>query len=428
MPDKVPCEGCGAPWSPGYISSHRKGCAPYREWSRALPYQCPCGLGFATERSLRSHKKGCDQAVATPHLERCVCGGRYPNLRAHYPECPGPPDAASITLTYPAPPDDRTCVCGHVSGTPASRPNHTVSCPQWWAYRRGLPVKCEGCGVGFTDQLGKRAHAQVCGPWQQWRAARDLEEKKHPCPSCGTLMRGPQLGLHVNACPGPWTRADWERWRGRRSREEREAQFASYGGEGEGVTHLTCALCGLRFLQLAEHLVKAHGTTAARYRALTGRPTKAEEIRERTRSTLQARHWEGADHPAKIPGHWGRCLTAFRVRYGGTHSRCLEEFRLKWTATSMKNYGVPHPLQSLLVQEKLRATNRAVYGADYYFASDAFKQWSWVKYGAPHPMWNRDYVLRLFEKLSAGRPGPNKFERRVWDPVRRTETLIEEAV
>jgi len=375
-------------------------------------FSCPCGQEFPTERSLRSHKKGCDRAVKlTPGGRICVCGSRIQTTEVvgHRLVCSGPPNPDSIILTHPDPPDDATCVCGKRHGS--SR--HRDYCPQWWVYQRALPVKCEGCGVGFQDTNGKRVHAQACDLWQIWRAEQDRVEKTYPCPSCGELMRGPQLGLHVNSCPGTFTRADWAAWRKRGWREQREAEFGHLPDDAEGRLFVTCKLCGQRFLQLAEHLVTAHGTTAAKYRKATGGETVAAEMDERRKATLMERYQ--VDHPSKISDHWEKTVATFMQRYKAAHPLQLESFLMKRMATCRDRYGAPHPLQCEGVQEKIRAANQESCGTDYYFTSDAFKAWSMAKYGTPNPMGNRDYVLELFRKISPSRPGPNKFEQRVWD-------------
>ena len=408
MTDKIACEGCGQKQSKNNAGGHRVRCARYREWSKGLPYQCPCGVGFPAERSLRSHKKGCPQAVLLePGGRFCSCGERVVDAVRHRPLCKGPPNPESVVLTHSHPPDDDTCVCGKRHGPSG----HRDYCPQWWVYRQSLPAKCEGCGVGFRDAYSKRAHAQACELWKEYRRAKDEEERSYPCPSCGELMRGYQLGLHVNACKGSFTRADWEEWRGRLGRERRAEAFARYAPEEEGAAFVTCRLCGQRFYQLAEHLVTAHNTTAEKYRAATGSCTQAMENAVRRKATLTERY--GVDHPAKMPDHWEKTVAAFRERFGVDHPLHLSSFLRKRENTCIERFGFPHPTQSAGVQEKTKITCRGRFGADAYFGSDAYKAWSMKLYGSPHPMGNREYVLKLFEKLSSTRPNPNGLERAV---------------
>lgn len=408
--DKFSCEGCGVSFSKGNIGSHRTRCPAYRDWSRGLPFRCPCGIGFSSERSLRSHKRGCSQSVRLePGGRLCSCGERVTDVPGHRPLCKGPPDAANIVLTLSHPPDEGTCVCGKRHGTSS----HRDYCPQWWVYRQSFSVKCEGCGIGFETIESRRVHSQFCEPWRALQEKRDREERTYPCPSCGELMRGPQLGLHVTVCDGSFTKADWEEWRDRRSRERRETEFGHLPDTEEGQSFVTCKLCGQRFLQLAEHLVTAHGTKAATYREITGGKTVATEMDDRRKGTLMERYQ--ADHPSKISDHWKKTVATFLRRYKVKHPLQLESFLMKRRGTCRDLYGVSHPLQCEEVQAKIRASNRESFGADYYFASESFKEWSMSKYGTDHPMGNRDYVLKLFEKLSPNRPGPNGLEQRVWD-------------
>lgn len=223
-------------------------------------------------------------------------------------------------------------------------------------------------------------------------------------------MRGPQLGLHVNTCLGSFTKADWEAWRNRGWREQREAEFGHLPDTEEGLSFVTCALCGMRFHQLAEHLVTAHGTTARQYRKATGGLTMASGVTDRRKATLVERY--GVDHQSKVDGFYARVLATIIERHGPEYAA---EFAVRRAETNTLRYGDAHPIRLDWVQAKVRASNQESFGTDYYFTSDAFKAWSMAKYGTPNPMGNRDYVLELFRKISPSRPGPNKFEQRVWD-------------
>ncbi|MFA6235097.1 MAG: hypothetical protein WC824_13065 [Bacteroidota bacterium] len=138
----------------------------------------------------------------------------------------------------------------------------------WHAYQKTFLVKCEGCGLGFEDIFGKRAHTNRCSEWQAWKKAKDEVEKIFPCPSCGELMRGPQFGLHVNSCKGPWTPGDWEKWRTQRS----------FGREGK-------FLRDSQGLVLSGHLANKHGMNTTEYKYRFGNAATSGKTMSQRRKT-----------------------------------------------------------------------------------------------------------------------------------------------
>jgi predicted transcriptional regulator len=320
------CEGCGKEYSKGGLNSHRKTCISYQEWAKQLPFSCACGFHFATERSLRSHKKGCGKAERLRLGGRkCVCGQTYWSVSEHRKTCPGAPEESSSLVVLKDPPPG-FCACGRdfsASNQRSTLHKHQQGCSAWHVWQKTLPVKCEGCGLGFKDQFSKRSHAQLCSDWQRWKQIKDEKEKKFPCPSCGMLFRGLKLGLHVNSCSGPWTKRDWARQH-RRSKSKRLGLMNQKFREG--ADFVTCLLCGDRFRSLSFHLTSQHGIDTVEY----------------------------------------------RCRFGGASVSGNTQAKRK--ATMMDRYGYPtllqHPVLSKQIQEKRKATCRKRYGGDSPFSSN----------------------------------------------------------
>ena len=390
MANREACEGCGVELHPVYLNQHRRECAPYAEWSKALPHPCRkgCGTGFAAPRARANHERTCAGVVA-PVTHACrLCGGRYAGaLTAHLNSCPGPLSPPIVPEDM-ALPTDTGCVCGYDGASTNAASVHRAQCPAWWVYSKRLPVKCEGCGTGFTDNHSKRTHARACPKWCEWRAARDTAEKLHPCPSCGELMRGPQLGLHVNSCPGPWTKADWDKHRAQ-SRNKRTALRSAFV---EGESFVVCVLCGDRFRSLSFHLKHVHGTTCAAYRAGRFGSTTSLQTSTRRRATFVRNY--GVDHPRKDP--------AINQRADATRVQ-----------TMLDRYGAPTPMQAGLIPTSRTAPERAVEAMNmpgmHYTGDHAY----WVNVRASDGSWkprNPDFVVYDPEqsaRVKAGTP-PNE--------------------
>jgi hypothetical protein len=312
------CEGCHQEFSKGNINVHLGKCPEYLVWSKQLPFSCPCGRHFGAERSLRSHKKGCNQAeVLRPGGHTCVCGQTYWSVAEHRQVCPGAP----VVVLPPDVPDpgDWGCPCGKnysESQNRSSVDRHRQGCAWWHTWQKTLPVKCEGCGLGFHDVFGKRSHAQVCRAWQEWRTEKDAREKTVPCPSCGELMRGPQLGLHVHTCPGPWRVSDWERHR-QQSKNRRTALRDPTLEVGSDF--VTCLLCGDRFRALSVHLITQHGMTVETYRYELSGSVFSRRSGAKRRASMMATY--GAPTPLQNPDISRRAEAkrkgTCQARYGG---------------------------------------------------------------------------------------------------------------
>jgi hypothetical protein len=373
MASKEVCEGCGVELHPVYLNQHRRECAPYGEWSKALPHPCRkgCGVGFAAPRARANHERICTGTVA-PVTHGCrLCGGRYTGaLTAHLNSCLGPPSPPAVPDDTP-PPTDLGCACGYAGPSTNAAAVHRSQCPVWWVYSKRLSVKCEGCGAGFPDALGKRSHARACPKWVEWRKAQDTAEKVHPCPSCGELMRGPQLGQHVNSCPGPWTKADWD---GHRSRSHARRQGLHTPAARRLFDFVECGECGGRFRRLASHLKHAHGLTSKQHRDKHGGSTTSLHTKARAKHTFVRNY--GVDHPRKV----------------ATINQRAEEARVQ---TMLDRYGAPTPMEAGLIPTSRTAPERAVEAMNLpglcYTGNHAY----WVNVRASDGSWkprNPDFV------------------------------------
>ena len=319
------CEGCGKVGTWGCLNIHRIKCAPYLEWSKQLPFACACGRHFQSERALHSHKRGCSDpeererpvVKIRPGGRKCGCGQTYWSIVEHRKVCPGIPEVGIPLGVVPANP--WSCVCGKDYSkrkVAASLGKHKQAFPLWQAYQKTLPVKCEGCGTGFNDSLEKRGHAQFCAAWQQWKKEKDEEEKVFPCPSCGELMRGLQLGLHVNSCKGPWTKADWEMHR-RQSYNKRTALRNPELKVGEDFIY--CLICGDKFRQLSVHVLSQHGMSLEDYHYKFGGAVISVRSSNKRKATMVSRY--GAETPLQNPEISKRAEAKRRKtnqeRYGG---------------------------------------------------------------------------------------------------------------
>ena len=378
---KVSCEGCGSELHPVYMTVHRLGCAPYRAWSATLPHPCRkgCGMGFPAPRARANHERSCTGEVVAPVATCRLCGDKYGGtLTAHLNGCRGPASPPDVPADVPAP-SDVGCGCGYEGASRPAAAIHRSQCAWWWSYSKRLPEHCEGCGRGFGDVYSKRSHAQACPAWQSWRAERDVEERTHPCPSCGVLMRGPQLGLHVRSCPGPWTASDWDLWRHQNANGRGELRSADLVLDKDFVA---CAICGDRFRALSYHLEHVHGITMDEYRQKHGGRTFSQRTLNLRKDAWTANH--GVDHPRKDPEINARA-EATRVR------------------TMMERYGAATPMEAGLVpctrtRPEIAVEGMAIPGL-HYTGDHAY----WVNVRTTDGDWrprNPDFVFYTDEQMA----------------------------
>lgn len=183
-------------------------------------------------------------------------------------------------------------------------------------------------------------------------------------------MRGPQLGLHVNSCLGPWTKAEWDRHRSQSRNKRTALRSALVAGE----SFVTCALCKDKFRSLSFHLKHAHGTTCAAYRAARLGPTTSGKTLTRRRATFVRNY--GVDHPRKV--------AAINQR--------AEEARVQ---TMLDRYGAATPMEAGLIPTSRTTPERAVEAMNlpglHYTGNHAY----WVNVRASDGSWkprNPDFV------------------------------------
>ena len=75
---------------------------------------------------------------------------------------------------------------------------------------------------------------------------------------------------------------------------------------------------------------------------------------------------------------------------------CYKCSRIKYTKTLLNNYGVENPMQNLDIKEKIKETNKKLYGTEYYLQSEDKKNKSLKtcidKYGVENPM--QDEIIK----------------------------------
>lgn len=290
---KTLCEGCGQLFHPAYQSSHQRLCPEYIEVSKTFPYPCAqCGLGFKAPRGRANHMRCCTGSEPSV-LHLCFCGQRVASNREHLPTCPGPKE---IPIIKDENPPENGCACGGRFKTRMVASIHRPRCATWFVYQQRFTVRCEGCNYGFLSLNSKRAHTNICAPWQEWKAKKDKLERVYPCPSCGILMRGNTRGLHINVCKGSWTKEDWQHY----SKLVRCRRFVLLeASKIAGFDYITCLICKERFRKFAYHMKHVHGISVREYKARYGGRTEASVVQLKAKFTFMS-HF-GVDHPKKDP-------------------------------------------------------------------------------------------------------------------------------
>lgn len=162
------------------------------------------------------------------------------------------------------------------------------------------------------------------------------------------------------------------------------------------------------------------------------------EIKEKIRQYWQKNH--GVDNGTQVPEIRAKQLATTLSRYGGEHCLKVPEIRAKGVESIRARFGVDDAAQSPDVLEKIRQTNLSRYGVEWttqdpetrekmssslvFLLStpegrqiyrdthneEAYRQTCLIRYGATHPMKNRDYARNHLEH--SRRAGPNSLERR----------------
>jgi hypothetical protein len=161
----------------------------------------------------------------------------------------------------------------------------------------------------------------------------------------------------------------------------------------------------------------------------------------RLAETLEANHGAGVTNPRQVPGTEEKRKATILERYGAENvfSRSSALFHkvqeaaapyrpilrgadnpFSWPdvqekirETNLAKYGVENPQQTPDVRTRTHATNQERYGNEEVLASPAIREkivaTNQERYGGPYPMMNKDYALKMLERMK--RPGPNLPER-----------------
>lgn len=206
-------------------------------------------------------------------------------------------------------------------------------------------------------------------------------------------MKGPQLGLHVKTCTGPWGDADWERHR-QQSANRRTALRSNDLEEGED--YIVCQLCGDRFRKLSVHLKEIHRLPAWQYRFRYG-PTESKKTRRKTRATCLERY--GVEHPLQVP----------EIAQRANRNR---------KATMMERYGAPCPFTAGFVSPNKKSipekefdfltVDTVMYVGDFSY---------WIRCLGSDGKWrnrNPDFVIYSSENLKKIQNGELPNTVRTW--------------
>ena len=292
-----------------------------------------------------------------------------PPQNRHFRQCP----AYRVARPDEFPPD---CLCGHESTSLTQMKRHRQSCDTW-AARDAIAVTNERIEKTFTKKYGEGVTNAVHVPGAAERKAATMKER--------------------------------------------------YGAENPFSRESSL------FEEVQSHWVRKD-RTAHLPKDNFARP----EIKEKIRQYWQTNH--GFDNVTQVPEIRTRQLTTTLERYGDEHSLRVPEIRAKGIKTWIERYGVSDPAQSPDVLERIRQTNLDRYGVEWttqhpetrnamnsalrsFMKTDAAKQLYSVthnedlyqqtcltRFGATHPMKNREYARNHLEH--SRRAGPNSIERK----------------
>lgn len=233
-----------------------------------------------------------------------------------------------------------------------------------------MPIQCNFCLKDFPNSttIGSR-HKSVCLGWLETLT------KAEPC-LCGHTTNTSAMMKHRRSC---------ETWQLRdkvsvRSGRWRAGIKAKYGVE--------------TWRQIPGLEEKRQGTLLEKYGAtnIFCKESTLYDAIEEKRAPLRGCFATGADNPMNNP-----------------------DFKAKQIHSLVQNYGVVHPLQSPILQERLKETCLTRYGVESTGAIPSAIEkriiTNWERYGGPAPACDPKIVQKMIEGVL--RPGPNKIETRL---------------
>ena len=155
----------------------------------------------------------------------------------------------------------------------------------------------------------------------------------------------------------------------------------------EGPHYSTCEVCGNQFEYDPRWAPKSTCSDKCRY-ILAQQHTDREAVVQHQKENLQAKYGEGVENPMQIPGVVEKIKATNVAKYGTEWYTQTCDYREKTKETSLKRYGVDHPLKSSEVISKRTATVSNKYGTDNVFKSaeikEKIKQTNLERYGVEH--------------------------------------------
>jgi hypothetical protein len=306
-------------------------------------------------------------------------------------------------------------------GKPFEKPvtsGHKRKCPQFLAANpdRGVPPCL--CGHEEASATSMKRHRQGCDVWK----ARDVQAVRIDR-YVGTLQKhfgeGVTNPIHVESIRQKKAATVKERYGSENVFSKESSIYDQVQSHWEGKDRTA-------------HLPKDN----------FARP----EIKEKIRDYWQRTH--GVDGPSQVPEIRAKQLRTTLERYGDEQGLRVPEIRERGRETMLRLYGVEDAAQSPDIRLKIQETNMERYGVPWttihpetrekqyvtqvdnfgglFFSTDVGKEicretWperkirieatNMTRYGAPHPMQNREYAANHL--LHSRRAGPNSIERRL---------------
>ena len=238
-----------------------------------------------------------------------------------------------------------------------------------------MPIRCPHCSRSFqTDKISPR-HIGNCPSWP-----RTLTE---PC-LCGfQAVSDNKLKAHKRECE-TWLSRDKKAVRAERLRE---TSLTRYGVED------------CRQLQSARQ--KRSETNLKKYGA-ENPFSKESSLFQKVQESLEGKRpvLKGEDNPFARPEVKDKIRAAMRDKYGYEHAQQVPEIRARTTVTSQERYGGVL-LSSPVLSDKIRETNRALYGDEFPQRTEEIKnkiqETNLARYGVPWSSMNPEVRAKQLE-------------------------------